>query len=107
MACIRHMKLTLPWPEIARKDAFGSLTKRQLKRLHYWRVVFHDGTKHLPPLNVIAPTKAQARVLAESAIMPLYGTNVVFLKAVPSPELPIELNEEAFQLISEKAGIHL
>jgi hypothetical protein len=80
----------------------------ELKRLKYWRVVFHDGMKHLPPVLVVAQTKAQARTLAQSSVPPsLYGPNVVFLKAVPSPEVPLELDREDFELISEKAGIHL
>lgn len=64
--------------------------------------------RHLPPVVVVAHTPAQARMLAQSSVPPsLYGPNVVFLKAVEYPELPVTFDEEAIQLIAEKTGIHL
>jgi hypothetical protein len=81
---------------------------KKLKRLKYYRVMFHDGMKHLPPVMVVANSKTQARMLAQSSVPPsLYGPNVVFLKAQESPDLPIVLKPEDFELIAEKAGIHL
>jgi hypothetical protein len=57
---------------------------------------------------VIAQNRNQARTLAQSSVpASLYGPNVVFLKAIPSPELPLELSKDDFELIAEKAGIHL
>jgi hypothetical protein len=80
----------------------------KLKRLMYYRVMFHDGMKHLPPVLVVAQNRSQARTLAQSSVpRSLYGPNVVFLKAIPSPELPLELSKDDFELIAEKAGIHL
>lgn len=84
------------------------MPKSKLKRLTYYRVMFHDGMKHLPPVLVVAQSKTQARTLAQSSVpASLYGPNVVCLKAVPSPELPVELSDEDFELIAQKAGIHL
>jgi hypothetical protein len=94
-----------PWPEVARLD---EEIKGKLRRLRYWRVMFHNGIEHLPAVTVVAPTRRLARAMAEPTVpVCLYGSNVVFLKAQPSLDPPLTLNEEAFKLIAEKSGVHL
>jgi hypothetical protein len=106
----RPVKLSssLPWPDIAPPDVCFSLKKRRLVRLKYWLVTFHNGIRSIGPFLVVAHNRSQARNLAQSCVPEaLYGPNVVFLKAEASLEMPIQLDAEAYQLIAEKAGVHL
>lgn len=83
-------------------DTFLSFRRRPPARLYLVR--FHDGLRSIDR-NVVAFSRAQARTLAEPTVPPeIYGKWVVFLYARLLKSLPLTIDDECLQLLTEKAA---
>jgi hypothetical protein len=89
-------------------DIVLGLRRHKTPKVRLYVVSFADGNGLRIDRNVVAQNRLQARALATPTVpASLYGPDLVFLRARVSKNLPLTIDSECLQLLTEKTGVSL